>query len=90
MSAINVDDDPDRQPSRCNGDRNTEVERAVTGSGLPWVAVRPSSFAMNTLGMWRGQLTADIERLSQLTGYVVAMAKYGWAYYDRRAAALFA
>jgi uncharacterized protein YbjT (DUF2867 family) len=57
MSAINVDDDPDHQPSRFNGDRNTEVEQAVTGSGLPWVAVRPSSFAMNTLGMWRGQLT---------------------------------
>jgi len=56
MSAINVDDDPDHQPSRFNGDRNTEVERAVTGSGLPWVAVRPSSFAMNTLGMWRGQV----------------------------------
>jgi uncharacterized protein YbjT (DUF2867 family) len=57
MSAINLDDDPDDQPSRFNGDRNTEVERAVTGSGLPWVAVRPSSFAMNTLAMWRGQLT---------------------------------
>ncbi|WP_228541240.1 SDR family oxidoreductase [Nocardia sp. XZ_19_369] len=56
MSAINVDDDPDHQPSRCNGDRNTEVERAVTESNLPWVAVRPSSFAMNTLGMWRGQV----------------------------------
>lgn len=56
MSAINVDDDPDHQPSRFNGDRNTEVERAVTGSGIPWVAVRPSSFAMNTLGMWRAQL----------------------------------
>jgi uncharacterized protein YbjT (DUF2867 family) len=56
MSAINVDDDPDHQPSRFNGDRNAEVERTVTGSGLPWVAVRPTSFAMNTLGMWRRQL----------------------------------
>ncbi|MEU0544969.1 NAD(P)H-binding protein [Nocardia sp. NPDC005978] len=56
MSAINVDDDPGQQPSRYNGDRNAEVERAVTASGLPWVAVRPSSFAINTLGMWRGQL----------------------------------
>ncbi|MFE6861004.1 SDR family oxidoreductase [Nocardia sp. NPDC057668] len=56
MSAINVDDDPGHQPSRYNGDRNAEVERAVTASGLPWVAVRPSSFAINTLGMWRGQL----------------------------------
>lgn len=56
MSAINVDDDPDHQPSRFNGDRNAEAERTVTGSGMPWVAVRPSSFAMNTLGMWRGQI----------------------------------
>ncbi len=29
MSAINVDDDPDHQPSRFNGDRNTEVERVA-------------------------------------------------------------
>ncbi|GAA5094998.1 SDR family oxidoreductase [Nocardia iowensis] len=56
MSAINVDDHPDHQPSRFNGDRNAEVERAVTERALPWVAVRPSSFAMNTLAMWRGQL----------------------------------
>ncbi|NUT35954.1 MAG: NAD(P)H-binding protein [Hamadaea sp.] len=63
MSAINVDDDPDHQPSRLNGDRNAEVERAVIGSGLPWVAVRPGSFAMNTLGMWRGQLAhGDVVR----------------------------
>ncbi|MFB8007013.1 SDR family oxidoreductase [Nocardia sp. NPDC056000] len=56
MSAINVDDPLDHQPSRRNGDRNAEVERAVIDSGLPWIAVRPSSFAMNTLAMWRGQL----------------------------------
>src|SRR5882757_7709883 len=40
LSAINVDDDPEYQPSRFNGDRNREVEDAVAGSGLPWVAVR--------------------------------------------------
>lgn len=63
MSAINVDDDPDHQPSRFNGDRNAEAEGAVTGSGLPWVAVRPGSFAANTLRMWRGQLAfGDIVR----------------------------
>ncbi|WP_433461713.1 SDR family oxidoreductase [Spirillospora sp. CA-128828] len=63
MSAINVDDAPEHQPSRFNGDRNTEVERAVTGGDLPWVVVRPSSFAMNTLAMWRGQLAfGDIVR----------------------------
>ncbi|MGW0252457.1 SDR family oxidoreductase [Nocardia goodfellowii] len=55
MSAINVEDEPGHQPSRFNGDRNTEVEQAVRASTLPWVAVRPSSFATNTLGMWRAQ-----------------------------------
>ncbi|MFQ6398569.1 SDR family oxidoreductase [Nocardia sp. KC 131] len=56
MSAINADDDPSWQPSRFNGDRNTEVERAVAECGLPWVSVRPCSFAMNTLTMWSGQV----------------------------------
>ncbi|MFI6773165.1 SDR family oxidoreductase [Nocardia sp. NPDC050412] len=56
MSAINADDDVSLQPSWFNGDRNTEVERAVVNSGLPWVSVRPSSFAMNTLTMWSGQV----------------------------------
>jgi uncharacterized protein YbjT (DUF2867 family) len=58
MSACNADDEPAHQPSRYNGDRNTEVERAVVASGLPWVSVRPSSFAMNTLAMWRKQVAA--------------------------------
>ncbi|TQM33684.1 NAD(P)H-binding protein [Nocardia bhagyanarayanae] len=58
MSAINADDDPAHQPSRFNGDRNTEVEQAVIGCGLPWVSVRPSSFAMNTLTMWRAQIAS--------------------------------
>ncbi|MEU2254769.1 NmrA family NAD(P)-binding protein [Nocardia xishanensis] len=57
LSAINADDDPAHQPSRFNGDRNTEVERAVVACGLPWVSVRPSSFAMNTLTMWRGVIS---------------------------------
>ncbi|MGK8504676.1 NAD(P)H-binding protein [Nocardia asiatica] len=56
MSAINADDEFAHQPSRCNGDRNTEVERAVIASGLPWVSIRPSSFAMNSLAMWRDQI----------------------------------
>ncbi|WP_040787001.1 NAD(P)H-binding protein [Nocardia pneumoniae] len=56
MSAVNADDEPAQQPSRYNGDRNTEVERAVVASGLPWVSVRPSSFAMNSLTTWRKQV----------------------------------
>ena len=55
LSAINVDEDLAWQPSRANGDRNKEVEDAVTGSGLPWVSVRPCSFAVNTIAMWGAQ-----------------------------------
>jgi uncharacterized protein YbjT (DUF2867 family) len=63
LSAINVDDDPAYQPSRLNGDRNKEVEDAVAGSGLPWVAVRSSSFAVNTIGMFGAQVRAgDVVR----------------------------
>jgi uncharacterized protein YbjT (DUF2867 family) len=58
LSAINVDDDPAYQPSRLNGDRNKEVEDAVAGSGLPWVAVRASAFATNVIGMFGAQLRA--------------------------------
>ncbi|HWD79046.1 MAG TPA: NAD(P)H-binding protein, partial [Kribbella sp.] len=58
LSAINVDDDPADQPSRMNGDRNKEVEDAVVGGGLPWVAVRASSFASNVLGMFGAQVRA--------------------------------
>ena len=58
LSAINVDDDPSYQPSRLNGDRNKEVEDAVAGGGLPWVAVRASSFATNAIGMFGAQVRA--------------------------------
>jgi uncharacterized protein YbjT (DUF2867 family) len=47
--ATNVDDDPAYQPSRLYGDRNKEVEGAVAGSGLPWVAVRANPFATDTI-----------------------------------------
>ncbi|HEY3512888.1 NAD(P)H-binding protein [Kribbella sp. NPDC051137] len=56
MSAINVDDDPALQPSRWNGDRNREVEAAVVAGGLPWVAVRPASFAANAVGLFGAQV----------------------------------
>lgn len=38
LSAVNVDDPLDEQPSRANGDRDTEVEAAAIGSGLEWVS----------------------------------------------------
>jgi uncharacterized protein YbjT (DUF2867 family) len=62
LSARNVDDDPARQPSRYQGDRNKEVEDAVTRSGLEWVSLRVGYFATNTL-MWAGQIRAgDVVR----------------------------
>ncbi|MFG2651476.1 SDR family oxidoreductase [Streptomyces sp. NPDC048436] len=63
MSAINVDEEPAHQPSRYNGDRNREVEEAIVQGPLPWVSVRPTSFALNTVAMWAGQIRAgDVVR----------------------------
>lgn len=58
LAAINVEDDLDRQPSRFRGDRNREVEQAVTASGLDWVSLRPTTYAMNAVGQWAGQVRA--------------------------------
>ena len=58
LSAINADDDDDRQPSRVRGDRNRECEQLAAGSGLDWVSLRPSVFASNFAGMWSGQIRA--------------------------------
>jgi uncharacterized protein YbjT (DUF2867 family) len=59
LSAINADDDFDRQPSRCRGDRNKEVEQAAVDSGLAWVSLRPSVFATNFVDMWSAQIRAS-------------------------------
>jgi uncharacterized protein YbjT (DUF2867 family) len=59
LSAINADDDFSRQPSRCRGDRNKEVEQAAVDSGLAWVSLRPSIFATNFVGMWSAQIRAS-------------------------------
>ena len=58
LSAINVDDDFSRQPSRFRGDRNRETEQLAVDSGMSWVSLRPSVFATNFAGMWAGQLRA--------------------------------
>lgn len=58
LSATNVDDDLAGQPSRYNGDRNKEVEDAVTGSGLEWVSLRSTFFAVNAIGTWAAQIRA--------------------------------
>jgi uncharacterized protein YbjT (DUF2867 family) len=63
LSAINVDDDLDKQPSRINGDRNKEVEDAVTQSGLEWASLRSSYYAFNTVSLWAAQIQAgDVVR----------------------------
>ncbi len=58
LSATNVDDTLDQQPSRHNGDRNKEVEDAAAASGLDWVSLRASSFAIDTLYAWGAQIRA--------------------------------
>jgi uncharacterized protein YbjT (DUF2867 family) len=63
LSAANVDDDLDQQPSRSRGDRNKEVEEAALNSGLQWVSLRPGTLAVNTLHAWGAQIAAgDIVR----------------------------
>jgi uncharacterized protein YbjT (DUF2867 family) len=58
LSAINVDDDFSRQPSRLRGDRNREVEQLAVDSGLEWVSLRPTVFVTNFVGMWAAQIQA--------------------------------
>jgi uncharacterized protein YbjT (DUF2867 family) len=63
LSAMNVDDDLDEQPSRFRGDRNKEVEDAAVGSGLEWVSLRSSSYATNSIRAWGAQIRAgDVVR----------------------------
>ncbi|MFE9323572.1 SDR family oxidoreductase [Nocardia sp. NPDC052278] len=64
LSAINIDDPLDAQPSRFRGDRNREAEQAVVDSGLEWVSLRASSFAMNVVQSgWNAQIRAgDVVR----------------------------
>ncbi|OXM51654.1 NAD(P)H-binding protein [Amycolatopsis alba] len=58
LSATNVDEPAEHQPSRFQGDRNKEVEQAAMDSGLDWVSVRASFFAANTRLTWAGQISA--------------------------------
>ncbi|MFF5231476.1 NmrA family NAD(P)-binding protein [Dactylosporangium sp. NPDC000521] len=48
LTAINVGDPEEQQPSRYTGDRNAELDQAVRASGLAWTCLRPSAFAGNT------------------------------------------
>lgn len=64
LSAINVDDPFDEQPSRFRGDRNKEAEEAVVGSGVEWTSLRASGFADNIRQAgWNSQIRAgDVVR----------------------------
>lgn len=56
LSAINVDEPLNHQPSRFNGDRNKEVEAAAVASGLEWVSLRAATFAVSAAYSWAPQL----------------------------------
>ncbi|UBU09427.1 SDR family oxidoreductase [Nonomuraea gerenzanensis] len=63
LSAINIDDPDELQPSRWRGDRNREAEQAAMDSGLTWTSLRASSFAGNSAQAWGSQLRAgDVVR----------------------------
>lgn len=63
MSALNVDFDLARQPSRLRGVYNKEVEAAAVRSGLEWVGLRAGYYAVNTIGTWAAQIRAgDVVR----------------------------
>ncbi|MFI9328729.1 SDR family oxidoreductase [Kitasatospora sp. NPDC052868] len=58
LSALNVDDPLNEQPSRYRGDRNKEAEQAAADSGLAWTSLRAASFAGNALQAWGPQIRA--------------------------------
>ncbi|MCG5216400.1 NAD(P)H-binding protein [Streptosporangium soli] len=63
LSAMNIDDPFDLQPSRWRGDRNKEAEEAAVASGLAWTSLRAASFAGNTAQAWGAQIRAgDVVR----------------------------
>ncbi|MEV4169212.1 NAD(P)H-binding protein [Nonomuraea sp. NPDC049709] len=63
LSAMNIDDPYELQPSRLRGDRNKEAEEAAVASGLSWTSLRASSFCGNLLQAWGHQIrTGDVVR----------------------------
>ncbi|ADD41067.1 NAD(P)H-binding protein [Stackebrandtia nassauensis] len=63
LSATNVDDPLDEQPSRVRGDRNREAEDAAVAHGREWTSIRVGYFALNALTSWGGQIhNSDVVR----------------------------
>ncbi|GAA3244884.1 SDR family oxidoreductase [Dactylosporangium siamense] len=58
LTAMNVEDPEERQPSRFAGDRNKELDAAARDSGLDWTVLRASSFAGNAARAFGPQLRA--------------------------------
>lgn len=56
LSATNVEEPLEDQPSRYNGDHNREVEAAALASGLECISLRASYFATNAIRSWAGQI----------------------------------
>lgn len=63
LSATNVDDDPNAQPSRMRGVNHQEVEAALLACGLQCIALRTGAHASNSVPMWAAQIRAgDVVR----------------------------
>jgi len=63
LSATNLDDDPNAQPSRMRGVNHQAVEAALLASGLECIALRTGLHASNSVPMWAAQIRAgDIVR----------------------------
>ena len=75
--SVELDDELAHQPSRFNGDRNKEVEEAVTRGGLPWVSLRSSSFAINTRQAWGAQIRAGDVVYSPYAAFAEACRAHG-------------
>ncbi|MEV4512087.1 NmrA family NAD(P)-binding protein [Dactylosporangium sp. NPDC049525] len=58
LTALNVEDPEDQQPSRAVGDRNKELDLAARDSGLAWTTLRAAAFAGNTARAFGPQIKA--------------------------------
>ncbi|MEU0556284.1 NAD(P)H-binding protein [Dactylosporangium sp. NPDC006015] len=58
LTAMNVGDPEDQQPSRYAGDRNKELDLATRDSGMAWTCLRPAAFAGNTARAFGPQVRA--------------------------------
>lgn len=60
LTAINVEEPEDQQPSRHAGDRNKELDLAARDSGLAWTTLRAAAFAGNAARAFGPQIRAGV------------------------------